>query len=381
MVFHWTTQRILAFFISTLIVFNLIIFASHTGSVTSVIHESGLPAVEDDEPPANHSNHTAPAYGLGPMLFELYKPIKLPVNAKSYSDQRGNIFDSRHNYWTESMGKEILVVDIDTRNPDGENEIFNANKISWEAVQASGSGLVTVSHVNHYIYSQIHGYDYRFFHARKMEGHWDTWIKPHVLQKMLHHYRFVVFIDADAVIQHLEVPVEFLFNRWNISPNTSVAMPVDTRQRPWGGPKHSTDSRGKIVLNSGVVVLQNLPHTHEMMQAWVECTSEQRYPGCGYWKDHWSHEQRAFSEYIRYDFNPQGNNIVEIPCDDANGYPGLVGKAAVVDDCKGQFIRHYTLDKAMAKTSASDALMQSVAELLQRNFAENSRDILIEEAP
>lgn len=58
-----------------------------------------------------------------------------------------------------------------------------------------------------------------------------------------------------------------------------------------------------------------------------------------------------------------------------------MGKAAVVDNCKGQFIRHYTLDKAMAKTSASDALIQSVAELLQRNFAENSRDILIEEAP
>lgn len=143
-----------------------------------------------------------------------------------------------------------------------------------------------------------------------MEGHWDTWIKPHVLQKMLHRYRFVVFIDADAVIQHLEVPVEFLFNRWNVSPNTSIAMPVDTRQRPWGGDKHSTDSRGKVVLNSGVVVLQNLPHTHDMMQAWAACTTEQRYPGCGHWKDHWSHEQRAFSEYIRYDFNPQGNNIV-----------------------------------------------------------------------
>lgn len=143
-----------------------------------------------------------------------------------------------------------------------------------------------------------------------MEEHWDTWIKPHALHEMLRHYKFVVFIDADAIIQHLEVPMEFLFNRWNVSPNTSIAMPVDTRQLPDGKNNISTDSKGKVVLNSGVVILQNLPHTHQMMQAWTECTTEKRYPGCGQWKDRWSHEQRAFAEYIRYDFNPAGNNIV-----------------------------------------------------------------------
>jgi hypothetical protein len=123
----------------------------------------------------------------------------------------------------------------------------------------------------------------------------------------------VVFIDADAIIQHLEVPMEFLFNRWSITPDTSIAMPIDTQQVfNENGTKIniSTDSKGNVVLNSGVVVLQNLPYTHEMMQAWAECTTEKRYPGCGKWKNRWSHEQRAFSEYIRYDFNPSGNNIV-----------------------------------------------------------------------
>jgi hypothetical protein len=108
------------------------------------------------------------------------------------------------------------------------------------------------------------------------------------------------------------VPLEFLFNRWDISPNkTSIAMPVDTRQLSDDGEVNiSTDSKGNVVLNSGVVVLQNLPYTHEILQAWAECTSEKRYPGCGQWKGRWSHEQRAFSEYIRYDFNPQGDNMV-----------------------------------------------------------------------
>ena len=143
-----------------------------------------------------------------------------------------------------------------------------------------------------------------------MEDHYATWIKPHVLYEMLTHYKFVVFIDADAVIQHLEVPMEFLFNRWNIAPNTSIAMPIDTRQNLDGNLNVSMDSRGKVLLNTGVVVAQNMPHTFDMLNAWRTCTDEVRYPGCGKWKFDWSHEQRAFSEYIRYDFNQDGNNIV-----------------------------------------------------------------------
>ncbi len=143
-----------------------------------------------------------------------------------------------------------------------------------------------------------------------MKDQYNTWIKPHALHELLGSYKFVVFIDADAIIQHLEVPMEFLFNRWGVSASTSIALPVDTQQVMEDGDNISIDSKGKVVLNTGVVVLQNLPHTHDMMKAWKECTDETRYPGCGQWKDRWSHEQRAFSEYIRYDFNPQGNNIV-----------------------------------------------------------------------
>ncbi|KAL2020107.1 hypothetical protein VTK56DRAFT_8911 [Thermocarpiscus australiensis] len=278
------------------------------------------------------------------------------------------------------MGSDILIVDIDTRIPDGKNGIFNAMKMNWDAVEDSGAGLLTISHLNHYLYSQIHGYDYQFFHARKIKDHWDTWIKPHVFQRMLRDHKFVVFVDADAIIQHLEVPLEFLMNRWNIAQNTSIAMPIDTQQFVNDDKENiSTDSKGRVVLNSGFVVLQNLPHTHDMLQAWTECTTEKRYPGCGQWKTRWSHEQRAFSEYIRYDFNPQGNNIVEIPCADANGYPGLFGSAGVIDDCQGDFVRHYTLNKGGSKASTSDVLMQSLSEVLQKNFEKNHKMMLIEE--
>lgn len=161
--------------------------------------------------------------------------------------------------------------------------------------------------------AQIHGYDHKYWHAQKIEGHGDSWIKLHVIRKLLHKHRFVVFMDGDALIQHLEVPVEFLLNRWNISSGTSIAMPVDTRQIRDGEGNISLDSKGEVVLNAGVIMAQNLPHTHDMMRAWTECPTELRYPGCGRWKETWSHEQRAFSEYIRYDYNPKGNNIVLSP--------------------------------------------------------------------
>ncbi|KAL2264232.1 hypothetical protein VTK26DRAFT_64 [Humicola hyalothermophila] len=324
------------------------------------------------------SGASTPTYG--DLIYELYRPIKLPVSATNYTDQRGKTFDTGgRDYWQTPLGKDLLILELDTRFPAGKDEIFNPEIMNWEAVKASGSSLLTISYLNHYIYSQIHGYDYKFLHANKIEGHYDTWIKPQGFRKMLSSYKFVVFIDADAIIQHLEVPMEFLFNRWNIAPNTSIAMPVDTQQVSEEKGNISVDSKGKVVLNSGVVVAQNLPLTEEMLEAWAECTTEKRYPGCAKWKTKWSHEQRAFSEYIRYDFNPDGDNIVEIPCNDANGFPGLKGKWGVVDDCQGEFIRHYTINKGQAKTSTAETLMQTVGELLQKDWARLSDKLLVEE--
>ncbi|KAK3306353.1 uncharacterized protein B0T15DRAFT_527022 [Chaetomium strumarium] len=382
MAFPFPSQRMFNFYASAGLILILVTSLFYAASLTKPIRRIRNPsaAFPNDQLPLPHN--------FGDIVSELYKPIKLPVTATSYMDQRGKEFgNGGRNYWNTSLEHAILIVDIDTRSPDRQNGVFNgASKMDWEKVQPSGAGLLTLAHLNHYIYSQIHGYDYKFFHAREMKGHWHTWIKPHVFRQMLQQqqqqqqqYKFVVFLDADAVIQHLEVPLEFLLNRWDISPNTSIAMPIDTRQLSDEKNNISTDSRGKVVLNSGVVVLQNLPYTHDILQAWTECTSEKRYPGCGQWKERWSHEQRAFSEYIRYDFNPHGNNIVEIPCNDANGYPGLFGKAGIIDDCQGEFVRHYTLDKEMTKTSTSDTLVQSIGELVQKNFAMHRASLLIEE--
>jgi hypothetical protein len=247
-------------------------------------------------------------------ISRLYDSVRHPITDKSYTDAYGlsfNISDIVRPAWTESLGSDVLIVDIDTRAPDGDNGIFAREKINWETLDAhQANGVLSVTFMNHFMYSQIHGYDYKYYNAHHIEGHHDTWIKPHVLYELLHLYRFVVFIDADAIIQHMEVPLEWLFNRWGVTPTTSIAMPLDVTTSENGDDNHSSDSKGRLVLNTGFIVSQALPHTFEMLEAWRECTTEKRYPGCGFWKEQWSHEQRAFSEFIRYDYNPHGDNIV-----------------------------------------------------------------------
>jgi len=213
-----------------------------------------------------------------------------------------------------------------------------------------------------------------------MEGFHNTWVKPHILFDLLHQYKFVIFIDADATIQHLDLPFEWLFNRWGITPETSIAMPLDTRQNLDGDLHASEDSKGKLQLNTGVMVAQALPHTFDMLTAWKKCpTNETRYPGCDVWAKTWSHEQKAFSEYVRYDFNPNGNNIVEIPCNDAAGYPGLANHSWIMSNCTGQFIRHHTIDKAMTKRSTEVAMLQSLTDLVRLELLSNKKKYWIRE--
>jgi hypothetical protein len=204
-----------------------------------------------------------------------------------------------------------------------------------------------------------------------MHDMYNTWTRPHLLLELVKSHRFIVAMDADATIQHLEVPLEWLFNRWGIKPNTSIAMPIDTAERHGDNEDVSKDSKGKVVLNAGFIVAQSSPHTIDLLTAWAECPTEKKYPGCSQWKNKWSHEQRAFSEYIRYDFNQDGDNIIEIPCDDAMGYPGITKHERIMSNCTGQFVRHHTLDKPMTKTSTEVAVMQGITDLLQKELLNN----------
>jgi galactosyl transferase GMA12/MNN10 family. len=77
------------------------------------------------------------------------------------------------------------------------------------------------------IAATIHGYDYRLVQAASPNGLFGTWSKVTAIKEALKHYDFVIFLDADAVIRYPHLPMEWLFNYWDISPNTLVAMALD----------------------------------------------------------------------------------------------------------------------------------------------------------
>ncbi|KAK0386834.1 hypothetical protein NLU13_5147 [Sarocladium strictum] len=290
----------------------------------------------------------------------LFEPIKHPIPARTYQDASGKKFGIAANgpVWKEPLKDKVLIVDIDTRAPKGPNGLWNHDRMEWESIKLKRKGsAASASFMNHFLYAQIHGYDYRFFNAVDLKDMHNTWIKPHALARFLKSYRFVVLIDADATIQHLEVPLEWLFNRWGVTPRTSIAMPVDVAQVVNGNKHVSEDSKGKMVLNTGFIVAQASPLTFDMMAAWAECPQETRYKGCANWKEKWSHEQR-------------------IPCDDAMGYPGRANHPSLLTNCTGQFIRHHTLDKPRTKQSAEIAIVQGLTDIIQLGTPTRQRQIL-----
>lgn len=312
----------------------------------------------------------------------LFRNVRVDPTERYYRDQDGKYFTGARGddvVWKEGLGKKIVILDVDTRVPTGDNQILNADrKINWATLEAAGVGLISHGITGHYLYAMIHGYDYKYVQAAEMPGFHSTWIRPHLIRDMLPEYQFVVHMDADAVIAHPEVPLEWMFNRWGVAKNTSFAMPLDAEVSRNGKPM-SEDSRGVPIFNAGLVITQNNKVTLDMLEAWADCTTEVRYRGCGVWKTKFSHEQRAFSEYIRYDYDTTPQTIVAIPCDDGLGYPQFKEHAAgkkLKAECRGNFIRHYTFGrgKPMVHAATTETMAQVLAQVLQKNLLQHRNE-------
>jgi hypothetical protein len=172
-------------------------------------------------------------------------------------------------------------------------------------------------------------------------------------------------IDADATFMDLSLPFEWLLNRWGVTPGTSLTMPRDPDE-----PQNLDAARGNINLNCGFVIAQNLPRTQEILKAWASCPDDEiRFPNCSRWKSAWPAEQAAFGEYIRYEFD-EPEDIREIECDEANGFPGSDG------GCTGVFVRHHWTDKALVKAAMADVLAAATMARIHREFL-NDEEVVV----
>ncbi|KAI9691994.1 MAG: hypothetical protein M1820_009612 [Bogoriella megaspora] len=289
--------------------------------------------------------------GAGPFPI----PITSQVASFPTEDQFGLPYPS---LYPKPLGKDVLILDVDSRRFDQEGELMNESPLDWQ-----NSKWATAGRLGHYFYALLHGYDYKFVQAAPTTDRHGTWAKVAEIRSALKRdYRFIIFLDADVLFSQPEIPLEYLFNYWNITSEISVAMAND-----FGPPTFDTQE-GQIRRNStntGFGIFQNNPTTKEILKRWEECTSEVIYKGCARWLEDFAHEQSAFSQYLRYDFEDQ---ILALPCQEANGFPALKG------GCEGKYVRHlWTKKKEMAQ-QLEHTILQSIMGPLHARFLRDRKN-------
>jgi hypothetical protein len=62
------------------------------------------------------------------------------------------------------------------------------------------------------------------------------------------------------------------------------------------------------------------------------------------------------------------------------GFPGIAeNNKHILSNCTGQFVRHHTIGKGQTKTSTTSALMQSMAQLMQKALQRDKDDYWVSE--
>ena len=238
---------------------------------------------------------------------------------------------------------------------------FQRGEYEWRNINHVSGGIF-----NHYTYALIHGYDYKFIQASNFEDRHATWIKPSALANHIKNYKFIIFLDADAAFRFLHVPMEWMLNYWDIKKSDAITMAKD----PWDpkSPQYNSDRFNRTYTNTGFMIVQNTPQILPILKAWHECPDDVRYANCSQWKTPRFHEQSAFGEYIRYDYEPY---IKELDCGEANGFPGVE-----VSNCQGKLIRHYWFEKHLVKDDFQQNMMNAITMPIQKLFADNIGHII-----
>jgi hypothetical protein len=164
----------------------------------------------------------------------------------------------------------------------------------------------------------------------------------------------------------MHVPIEWMLNYWDIKPQHAITMAKD----PWDPkePQYNSDRFNRTYTNTGFMVVQNTENTMPILKAWHECPDDRRYANCSQWKQPKFHEQSAFGEYIRYDYD---DYVKELDCGQANGFPGVE-----ISNCQGKFIRHYWFEKHLVKVDFRENMMNAITMPIQKLFAENIGHII-----
>lgn len=298
--------------------------------------------------PSSDSRHGG---DLNRLIAQLYTPFLHPIDAEVFVGENEVEYKiTQEPSFTKPLGRKVLILDVDTRALNGDGGMMN-DHIDYHALSPHTAGMLS-----HYLYAMIHGYDYKFIHAPSYTDRHQTWVKVPMMREALQTYDYVVFMDADAVFHYHHLPLEWLMNHWNITKDTMLAMALDPVA------DYNRDERGNVNLNTGFIIAQAGDRTTQMFNEWEDCVTDQKYTNCSKWRYEWSHEQAAFSNYLRYEYNRPGE-VISLPCAEANGYP-----ARTELGCTGEFVRHYWQEKGATVGALQDAVTQYAALRLHDQF-------------
>lgn len=92
---------------------------------------------------------------ISDSFLHLYESIRTNVSAEVYTDTSGTEYKINEHgpWWKKPLRNEILIVDIDTRVPDGKNELWNNGRMDWKNMDGGkDGGMVSASFMNHFLY-------------------------------------------------------------------------------------------------------------------------------------------------------------------------------------------------------------------------------------
>ena len=148
---HKTGTLSVAFILICLLIFWTT--SLHDGSrVVQRLKESAKGAAN------NICNNDRPVFGkptITDSFQRLFESIHHPASAPAYTDAFGNVFEAKEDgpWWKEPLRNEILILDIDTRLPQGQNELWNDGRLNWDKMSKSEDmGMISASFMNHFLY-------------------------------------------------------------------------------------------------------------------------------------------------------------------------------------------------------------------------------------
>ncbi|KAF1816984.1 hypothetical protein P152DRAFT_5547 [Eremomyces bilateralis CBS 781.70] len=295
------------------------------------------------------------------MMRELMAPMRYPLDAPDFTTVRGQTYVLKGTpQWTKPLGRRLAIVDIDTRPLDRSQQALNPERFVYGQHGYTSTGML-----NHWLYATIHGYDYHLIRTPNFSDRVAPWTKIPALSDHLHNYDMVISIDADALFTHLNLPFEWLLNRWQVPPGASLTMARDPIA------DQNFDTKGRVYNNAGFIIAQNNPRTHEILRAWASCPEDhERFPGCDNLRQNWPAEQAAFGEYIRYAYD-RPTDLHEITCTEGNGWLGSNS------GCDGVFVEHMWSGKNEVHRVVGETVAQAVLARAHQDFVDRAAEMVL----